>query len=34
MKFNAGSVLGLCILGLKVIGVLSAALEANIEAGL
>jgi hypothetical protein len=34
MKFNAGSILGLCIFGLKVTDVLSAALEANIDAGL
>ncbi|KAH4066206.1 hypothetical protein HBI70_172220 [Parastagonospora nodorum] len=34
MKFTSGSLMGLCLLGLKVTGVLSAALEANVNAGL
>ncbi|QRD03486.1 hypothetical protein JI435_102660, partial [Parastagonospora nodorum SN15] len=33
MKFTSGSLMGLCLLGLKVTGVLSAALEANVNAG-
>lgn len=34
MKFTTGSIMSLCLIGLKVTGVLSVALEPNIAAGL
>ncbi|KAH7401953.1 hypothetical protein DE146DRAFT_787696 [Phaeosphaeria sp. MPI-PUGE-AT-0046c] len=34
MKFTTGSILGLCLIGLKAVGVFSAALEPNLVAGL